>query len=142
MRKPTYCKYENKGANVVIMPDQGLCYRNIDAFRWYNPSTLLIRKFSVVVQPCLCRTWLETTMIGFVMLGLVCDPYILIKFVWHSLSLVKMSNVMRKPTFYICEKTKTPVCQLRGNGEADQRLCFRYLDRNIPLLSKSENSSL
>ena len=32
--------------------------------------------------------------------------------------------------------------QLRGNREADQRLCFRYLDSSIPFLSKSEISSL
>ena len=29
-----------------------------------------------------------------------------------------------------------------GNHEADQRLCFRYIDSTIPLLSKSEISSL
>ena len=32
--------------------------------------------------------------------------------------------------------------QLRGNHEADQRLCFRYIDSTIPLLSKSEISNL
>ena len=32
--------------------------------------------------------------------------------------------------------------QLRGYREADQRLCFRYTDSTIPLLSKSEISSL
>ena len=32
--------------------------------------------------------------------------------------------------------------QLRGNREADQRLFFRYTDSAIPLLSKSEISSL
>ena len=31
--------------------------------------------------------------------------------------------------------------QLRGNREADQRLCFRYWDSTIPLLLKSEISS-
>ena len=31
--------------------------------------------------------------------------------------------------------------QLRGNREADQRLCFRYTDSTIPLLFKSEISS-
>ena len=31
--------------------------------------------------------------------------------------------------------------QLRGNREADQRLCFRYTDSIIPLLPKSEISS-
>ena len=47
---------------------------------------------------------------------------------------------MRKPTFCICENKDAD--QLRGNREADQRLCFRYLDSMIPLLSKSEISSL
>ena len=47
---------------------------------------------------------------------------------------------MRKPTFCICENKNAD--QFRGNREADQRLCFRYLDSMIPLLSKSEISSL
>ena len=51
-----------------------------------------------------------------------------------------MSRVMRKPTFCICENKDAD--QLRGNREADQRLCFRYMDSTIPLLSTSEISSL
>ena len=47
---------------------------------------------------------------------------------------------MRKPDFCICENKDAD--QLRGNREADQRLCFRYLDSTIPLLSKFEISSL
>ena len=47
---------------------------------------------------------------------------------------------MRKPTFCICENKDAD--QLRGNREADQRLCFRYIDSAIPLLSKYEISSL
>ena len=51
-----------------------------------------------------------------------------------------LSLVMRKPAFCICENKDTD--QLRGNREADQRLCFRYTDTTIPLLSKFEISSL
>ena len=51
-----------------------------------------------------------------------------------------MSRVMRKPTFCICENKDAD--QLRGNREADQHLCFRYIDSILPLLSKSEISSL
>ena len=51
-----------------------------------------------------------------------------------------MSLVVRKPAFCICEN-KDPD-QFCGNREADQRLCFRYTDPTIPLLSKSEISSL
>ena len=47
-----------------------------------------------------------------------------------------MSRVMRKPTFCICENKDAD--QLRGNREADQRLCFRYTDSTIPLFPKSE----
>ena len=47
---------------------------------------------------------------------------------------------MRKPDFCICENKDAD--QLRGNREADQRLCFRHTDSTIPLLSESEISSL
>ena len=47
---------------------------------------------------------------------------------------------MRKPAFCICENKGAH--QLRGHRAADQRLCFRYMDSTIPLLSKSEISSL
>ena len=46
----------------------------------------------------------------------------------------------KNPAFCICENKDAD--QLRGNREADQRLCFRFLDSTIPLLSKSEISSL
>ena len=46
---------------------------------------------------------------------------------------------MRKPAFCICENKDAD--QLRGDREADQRLCFRYTDSTIPLLPKSEISS-
>ena len=47
---------------------------------------------------------------------------------------------MRKPAFYICENKDAD--QLRGNREADQRLCFRYIDSTIPVVPKYEISSL
>ena len=52
---------------------------------------------------------------------------------------------MRKPSFaYARTKTQISfaVTQLSGNREADQRLCFRFIDSPIPLLPKSEISSL
>ena len=45
-----------------------------------------------------------------------------------------MSHVMRKPVFCLCENKDAD--QLRSNCEADQRLCFRYLDSTIYLLPK------
>ena len=46
---------------------------------------------------------------------------------------------MGKPT--ICIGEDKDADQLRGNREADQRLCFQYSDSSIPLLLKSEMSS-
>ena len=46
---------------------------------------------------------------------------------------------MRKTAFCICENKDAD--QLRGNREADQRLCFRYTDSTIPPLLKYEISS-
>ena len=51
----------------------------------------------------------------------------------------QMSRLMGKPT--ICLGENKDADQLRGNREADQRLCFRYSDSTIPLLLKSEISS-
>ena len=51
-----------------------------------------------------------------------------------------MSLVMRKPDFCICENKDAD--QLHGNRETDPRLCFGYTDSTIPLLPKSEISSL
>ena len=42
----------------------------------------------------------------------------------------------------ILHMRKQDADQLCGNREADQRLCFHYIDSTIPLLSKSEISSL
>ena len=50
-----------------------------------------------------------------------------------------MSLVVRRLIFCICENKDAD--QLRGDREADKRLCFRYIDSTIPLLSKSEISS-
>ena len=51
-----------------------------------------------------------------------------------------MSRIIRKPAFCICENKDAD--QLRGDREADQRLCFRYLDSTIPPLPIYEISSL
>ena len=50
-----------------------------------------------------------------------------------------LSRILRKPAFCICENKDAD--QLRSDCAADQRLCFRFIDSTIPLLSKSEISS-
>ena len=50
-----------------------------------------------------------------------------------------MSRDVRKPDFCKCENKDAD--QLRGNREADQRLCFRHLDSTISLPPKFKISS-
>ena len=50
-----------------------------------------------------------------------------------------MSRPMGKAT--ICIGENKDADQLRGNREADQRLCFRYSDSTIPPLLNSKISS-
>ena len=52
----------------------------------------------------------------------------------------KVSRVMGNPAFCICENKAAD--QLHSNCAADQRICFRYTDNTIPLIAKSEISSL
>ena len=59
--------------------------------------------------------------------------------VYYSMDNPKMSRIVRNPDFCLGENKGAD--QLRGNREADQRLCFRYSDSTIPLLLKSEISS-
>ena len=53
---------------------------------------------------------------------------------------------MGKPTICLGENKGADQlrsnCEADRNCEADQRLCFRYTDSTIPLLSKSKISSL
>ena len=51
-----------------------------------------------------------------------------------------MSRVMRKPK--LCIYKNKGADQLRSYCKADESLCFRLTDSTIPLLSKSEISSL
>ena len=53
---------------------------------------------------------------------------------------MQMRDVMRKPVFLHMQNKGAD--QLHGYPAADQGLCFRYIDRTIPLPLKSEISSL
>ena len=64
---------------------------------------------------------------------------VLILSAFRELGLDQMSRIVRKQDFCLGENKGAD--QLRGNREADQRLCFRYSDSTIPLLLKSEISS-
>ena len=68
-------------------------------------------------------------------------PSQIIKKMFRRLLLVYnyLSRIVRKRDFCLCENKGAD--QLRGNREADQRLCFRYTNSTISLLLKSEISS-
>ena len=73
--------------------------------------------------------------------GNFCNEHIILSGLMRKSKLSKhqMSRIVRKPDFCLGENKGAD--QLRGNREADQRLCFRYTDSTIPLLLKSEISS-
>ena len=60
--------------------------------------------------------------------------------VFHRLSLLISSYEPPHGKTNNLHRRKQSVDQLRGNREADQRLCFRYSDSTIFLLLKSEIS--
>ena len=55
---------------------------------------------------------------------------------------VLLTLELRHEKTWFLHMRKKVADQLRSNCTADQRLCFRYIDSTIPLLSKSEISSL
>ena len=64
---------------------------------------------------------------------------------WHANQMISvdqsyLSRRMGKPTTSMGENKGAD--QLHSNCEADQRLCFRYTDSTIPLLSKIQNFKL
>ena len=63
----------------------------------------------------------------------------LIQMITVGKSIRHMSRIVRKRDFCLGENKGAD--QLRGNREADQRLCFRYTDSTISLLLKSGISS-
>ena len=84
-------------------------------------------------QPCvdevfnLIRIYMKASLMQSVW---CCAQGLMPMMVWH------LSHLMGKPT--ICIGENKDADQLRGNREADQRLCFRYSDSTIPLLLKSK----
>ena len=51
-----------------------------------------------------------------------------------------MNRVMRIPDFCLCDNKDAD--QLRCNCEADQHLCFGYMDSTIPVLLKFQSFKL
>ena len=96
-------------------------------------KTMLYSMLSILSRICKFLMWLIIEITALFTLMKARITFILT--IWFG-----MSRVMRKPAFCICENKGAD--QLRGNREADQRLCFRYLDSTIPLFSKNKMSSL
>ena len=82
MRKPTKCLGENKGADQLCSnctADQRLCFRYTNSIMslLFLPKISGFYPASVIIQPCLCRTWLEPKLLVFLCTG---------SFLFHSLS--------------------------------------------------------
>ena len=101
--------------------DQCLC------FLFMDPTAFLIRNFQPLAIVCVCAAQFVSDLVGNHEFGFSHAAALIY-------SLLYLSLVMRKPDFCICENKDAD--QLRGNREADQRLCFRHMDSAIPLLSK------
>ena len=141
MRKPTFRICKNKGTDQLRgdrKADQRLCFRCLNSTIPLLPKA---ENSSLLPSFCSCRAWFVSGLLGN---PKRCFSRDTAHFVMHTLFKTfeivrysvasKMSRVMRKPKLCICENRDAD--QLRGSREADQRLCFRYLDSTIPPKSK------
>ena len=137
MRKSAFCIFENKGA-----ADQLLWFRYIDSTipllprsetssRW--PSSGFSLTLSEPPKTDFLMTWLIIIFFGFLLVSSFFDLSLRLFTDMDTDAKKYMSRVVKKPAFCICENKDAE--QLRGNRKADQRLCFRYTDSTIPLLS-------
>ena len=119
---------KNGTKNLVI----SLCTSNNDEPYLSRPAHMKLN----LMRICKCVYYFNTTytMYSFLIMS---PPTLLLDDTEYE---PYLSLVMRKPPFCIFENKDAD--QLRGNREADQRLCFRYMDSTIPLLSKSKISRL
>ena len=91
----------------------------------------------MMVRLCGCAFWSEPKIFAYGINHIIVR-YCQSEFMAHAV--LNQSLVVRKPAFRVCESKDAD--QLGSNCAADQRLCFRYTDNTIPLLPKSEISSL
>ena len=98
MRKHAFCIYENKGADQLQgnrAADQHICFSYVDRTIPLLPKSEIstVKPSSVVAQPGLCRTWLETPKTGLLSLQLT---YIrLLLFQWYEPSIVPLSECLK-----------------------------------------------
>ena len=108
--------------------DQRLCFSYTDRTIPLVPKSEIssLPPSFVAVQPGLCRTWSETPRTGFVVTQHICfPPETVISHTTTNLFL----HMRKQPVFAYAKTTCFCICenkdadQLRGNREADQRLC-------------------
>ena len=108
-----------------------LCFENQTDVFIENTGNLICHLWILVVFLFLLKKRIKTVPDRFNILSKAVDL--------NHFTLHYKSHLMGKPT--ICIGENKDADQLRGNREADQRLCFRYSYSTIPLLLKSEISS-
>ena len=117
---------------------------SLHSLTWYTPSgqNSLVRIIFLIRSGCSAKTARELKNLRNKVISIVNNfpsKYIIQHVSWLRMQTQELSLCMRKPTICICENKDAD--QLRGNREADQRLCFRYTDSICPLLLISEISS-
>ena len=137
MRKPTMCFFNRSDINQAVQTQKmakGMKFFIYKVEELYYPCS---ENKGADQLPSYSKADLQLRFRIFKLLGFLIMRFIYFWFVLRALH--KMSRLMGKPTICICENKDAD--QLRGNHEADQRLCFRYMDSTLPLLLKSEISS-
>ena len=118
-----------------------LCHIPCGSLPYLDPSGMFGRIYEGDYQTLLHTKYRSFEPCGFREEVYLCHPFVSLcelSVAIALLILIQMSRLMGKPTICICicicENKGTD--QLRGNREADQRLCFRYSDSTIPFLHK------
>ena len=143
MRKPAFSICKNKGADQLLSncaADQRLCFRHIDSTIPLVPKseTSSLWPSSVVVQPGLCWTWMETPKTGFLMTQFNYfkrGPYLhsflsansLTPEVSISLRILHSSAVRLQTSISGLKNTQTPVPSLQSTDNFQQKKYGAYL---------------
>ena len=135
MRKPDFCPCENKGADQLrsnCEADQRLCFRHSDSTISLLPKFQAFSPLRRLYRPVCVKPGRKPRRPIFSRRG---------SFKPRTNDLISTNEPPREKTnnMHICENKDAD--QLRGNREADQRLCFRHSDSKLSLLLISEISS-
>ena len=143
MRKPAFCICENNGADQLCGNEQLI---SASDFATYVEQLSYVQNLKFLVIFCGCIARFVSDMVGTAIYRFSCNAV-------HTLAHPIRLQSFACPSFSICGPSggQTHIChifhekanilhkrkqnadQLRCNREADQSLCFRYINSTIPL---------